>query len=113
MTMLKLTREHAQLRAALVDLVEWEAGMGGFDAKPWRSAKSLLRVIPAAPELAQEYAIKVRVGDAGTWKFLSGSDGMTRLRVHAQRFPTRARAQACANKSAPLNPGTEWKVVKI
>lgn len=60
-----------------------------------------------------EYAIKVRRAGAKTFAFLTPGGGTNSLRVHAARFKGKDAAQLTADKSAPDNPGTEWKVVPL
>lgn len=63
--------------------------------------------------MASEFAIKVRREGEKQWLFLGSGGRRTWLRIHACRFYERATAQLLVDRSAPDNPGTEWKVVKL
>lgn len=52
--------------------------------------------------------IKVREAGRKQWAFLA-RNGTNRLRIHALRFDSRAKAQALIDENAPDNPGWEWK----
>jgi hypothetical protein len=62
--------------------------------------------------MTEVYAIKIKFAGEKKWAFLAG-EKRTYLRVHASRFHEREAAQLCVDKSAPANPGTEWKVVRL
>lgn len=59
------------------------------------------------------HAIKCReVGKKG-WSFLSSGGHLNRLKIHASRFETAAKAQALIDANKDDNPGWEWKVVPL
>ena len=59
------------------------------------------------------YAIKIRRFGEKRWSFLAGGGRTNHLTVHALRFYEREAAQLIVDKSAPMNPATEWKVVTL
>lgn len=60
-----------------------------------------------------EFAIKVRRAGERKFRFLAEGGRLNGLKIHALRFYERETAQTLVDKSAPANPGTEWKVVRL
>jgi hypothetical protein len=55
--------------------------------------------------------VKCREKGRKTWAFLTPGAGLNRLRVHAARFDTLAKAQALIDENAADNPEWDFKAV--
>ena len=56
--------------------------------------------------------VQCRMVGRKQWRFLTPKDGLNRLRVHAARFETLAKAQALIDANAADNPEWEWRAVE-
>mgnify|MGYP007032567964 CR=1 FL=1 len=59
------------------------------------------------------YAIKVRETGRKKWWFLTPKGGITSLRVHASRWPTREPCERLITENAQDNPNWEFKIVDM
>jgi hypothetical protein len=54
--------------------------------------------------------VQCRKVGAKAWRYLTSRDSLNRLRIHAARFESVAKAQALIDANRDDNPEWEWRV---